>query len=138
MSKLLEGPEISELADVIGYKVRVYDQSLAKFVEHIGGVPVPISFGDVHQSLARGVVDCAITGPSSANSAGWPEVTTHVFPIAFQMALNGYGINLDAWNRFTPQQQKKLEAAFEGLLDDIWVYSETLFEDALQCWRKTL
>ena len=22
-------------------------------------------------------VDCAVTGPSSANSAGWPEVTTH-------------------------------------------------------------
>jgi hypothetical protein len=30
-----------------------------------------------HQSLSLGVVDCAITGPSSANSSGWPMVTTH-------------------------------------------------------------
>lgn len=53
----------------------------------------------MHQSLARGVVDCAITGPSSANSASWPEVTTHVLPVAFQVAIQGYGMNLDTWNR---------------------------------------
>ena len=126
-------PEISKLSDVKGYKVRVYDQNLAKFVESIGGVPVPLPFGDVHQSLARGVVDCAITGPSSANSAGWPEVTTHVLPIAFQMALNGYGINLDTWNQFTPEQQATLQGAFDELVEDIWSYSQTIFEDAVRC-----
>ena len=52
-------PEIKKLADVKGHKVRVYDQNLAKFVESVGGVPVPIGFSEVHQSLARGVVDCA-------------------------------------------------------------------------------
>jgi TRAP-type C4-dicarboxylate transport system substrate-binding protein len=65
---------IAKLADVKGLKVRVYDQNLAKFIEMVGGTPVPISFADTHQSLSLGVVDCAITGPSSANSAGWPEV----------------------------------------------------------------
>ena len=126
-------PEIGKLTDVKGYKVRVYDQNLAKFVESIGGVPVPLPFSDVHQSLARGVVDCAITGPSSANSAGWPEVATHVLPVAFQMALNGYGINLDTWNKFTPEQQATLQAAFDELTDDIWAYSQVLFEDAVRC-----
>ena len=126
-------PAISELSDVQGYKVRVYDQNLAKFVESVGGVPVPLPFTDVHQSLARGVVDCAITGPSSANSAGWPEVTTHVLPLAFQMALNGYGINLDTWNQFTPEQQATLQAEFDALTEEIWVYSEELFEDAMRC-----
>jgi hypothetical protein len=79
------------------------------------------------------MVDCAITGPSSANSAGWPEVTTHQMPIAFQMALNGYGISLKAWNRLKPDQQAKLKAAFEGLTEEIWKYSEELFQDALNC-----
>ena len=68
-------PEIAKLTDLKGHKVRVYDQNLANFVAKVGGTPVPIGFSEVHQSLARGVVDCAITGPSSANSAGWPEVT---------------------------------------------------------------
>lgn len=126
-------PEIKKLTDVKGLKVRVYDQNLAKFVESIGGVPVPIGFSEVHQSLARGVVDCAITGPSSANSAGWPEVTTHFLPIGFQIALNGYAITLDAWNKFTPEQQTTLTVMMDSLMEEIWDYSKELFDDAVRC-----
>jgi len=127
-------PEITKLTDLSkGYKVRVYDQNLAQFVSSVGGTPVPIGFPEVHQSLARGVVDCAITGPSSANSAGWPEVTNYVLPIGFQIALNGYGINLDTWKKLTPEQQDSLQAQFDSLVDEIWTYSEHLFQDAVRC-----
>jgi TRAP-type C4-dicarboxylate transport system substrate-binding protein len=124
---------ISKLADIKGMKVRTYDQNLAKFIELVGATPVPISFADTHQSLSLGVVDCAITGPSSANSAGWPEVTTHQLPLGFQMATNGYAITLKAWNTLKPDQQVKLKAAFDVLTDEIWKYSEELFVDALNC-----
>ena len=124
---------ITKLADIKGMKVRTYDQNLAKFIEMVGGTPVPISFADTHQSLSLGVVDCAITGPSSANSAGWPEVTTHQLPLGFQMALNGYAISLKAWNSLKPDQQAKLKTAFEAHTDEIWKYSEELFADALNC-----
>lgn len=124
---------ITKLSDIKGLKVRVYDQNLAKFVEQAGGTPVPVAFADTHQALSLGVVDCAITGPSSANSAGWPEVTTHQLPLGFQMALNGYAITLKAWNRLKPEQQVKLQAAFDKLTDEIWTYSEELFQDALNC-----
>ncbi|MGQ9367847.1 TRAP transporter substrate-binding protein [Azospirillum sp. ST 5-10] len=126
-------PEIKQLADLKGKKVRVYDQNLANFVASLGGTAVPISFPDVQQSLARGVVDCAITGPSSANSAGWPEVSAFTLPIGVQLALNGYGINLDTWNRLSAEQQGKLQAAFDALVDDIWTYSKHLFDDAMRC-----
>ncbi len=126
-------PEIAKLTDLKGKKVRVYDQNLANFVSSVGGTPVPIGFPDVQQSLARGVVDCAITGPSSANSAGWPEVTEYMLPVAFQLALNGYGINLDAYNKMSPEDQQKLETAFDDLTDEIWTYSEKLFDDAVRC-----
>jgi len=126
-------PEISGLADLKGKKVRVYDQSLAQFIESIGGTPVPLGFGEVQQALSRGVVDCAITGPSSANSAGWPEVTAYFMPIGFQVAFNAYGINLDTWKKFTPEQQAKLQGAFDGLIKEIWTYSEELFDDAVRC-----
>lgn len=126
-------PEIASLADLKGLKVRVYDQNLAEFVALLGGTPVPIGFPEVQQSLAKGVVDCAITGPSSANSAGWPEVTAYTMPIAFQLAMNGYGINLDTWNGMTPEQQGKLQAGFDALIEEIWTYSEKLFADAVNC-----
>ncbi|WP_108257855.1 TRAP transporter substrate-binding protein [Mangrovicoccus ximenensis] len=126
-------PEIASLSDLKGLKVRVYDQNLANFISLVGGTPVPLSFPEVQQSLARGVVDCAITGPSSANSAGWPEVTSYMMPIAFQLAMNGYGINLDTWNKLSAEDQEKLQGAFDGLSDKIWAYSEELFVDAVSC-----
>ena len=125
--------EIKSLADIKGLKVRVYDQSLAQFVESLGAVPVPIGFSEVQQALARGVVDAAITGASSANTAGWPEVTKYFMPIGFQVGFNGYAINLKTWNKLTPEQQQNMQAAFDKLCDDIWSYSEEIFNDALRC-----
>ena len=126
-------PAIKSLSDIKGYKVRTYDQNLANFISSVGGTPVPLGFPDVHQSLARGVVDCAITGPSSANSAAWPEVTTHVLPLAFQIAVQGYGMNLKSWNKFSAGDQAKIQKAFDDLAKDVWAYSEDLFKDAMRC-----
>lgn len=126
-------PEITGLADLEGLKVRVGDQSAAAFVAQFGATGVPMPFGEVQQSLSRGVVDCAITGPASANSAGWPEVTTTVLPIALQLAMNGYVINNDSWAEMSPEQQTQLQTAMDGLIDQIWTYSEELYQDALNC-----
>ena len=122
---------IAKLADLKGMKVRVYDQNLAKFIETLGATPVPLSFTEVHQALSLGVVDCAITGPSSANSSNWPEVTTHQYALGVQMAVNGYAITLKAWNRLNADQKIRMQAAFKTLTDDIWVYSKELTQDAM-------
>ena len=124
---------IAQLADVKGLKVRVTDQIMAKFLESLGATPVPMGFSDVHQALSLGVVDCAVTGPSSANSASWTEIVTHQLPLGFQMGFNGYAISLKTWNRLKPDQQVKLQAAFTELTNDIWKYSEELYKDALRC-----
>ncbi len=126
-------PEITGLADLKGKKVRVYDASLAKFIEKLGGIPVTISFGETQQALERGVTDCAITGPSSANSAGWPEVTTHFMGLGFQIALNAYAINLAKWNALPADQKTKVLEAFRKFENDVWAYSKELFDDASRC-----
>ena len=124
---------IAKLADVKGLKVRVFDQNSAKFFQHLGATPIPLAFGEVHQSLSLGVVDCAITSALSANSASWPEVSTHMLPLGFQFAMNGYGISLATWKKFTPAQQAQLQAAFTALDNDIWKYSEELSGEAVNC-----
>ena len=124
---------ITGLADLKGKKVRVYDVSLAKFIEKLGGIPVTISFGETQQALERGVTDCAITGPSSANSAGWPEVTTHFMPIGFQIALNAYAMNLSKWNALSAEQKVKMLEAFKKFETEVWAYSKELFDDASRC-----
>lgn len=124
---------ISGLKDIKGRKVRVGDKTLADVVESLGAVPVTLAFGESQQALSRGVTDCAITGPSSANSAGWPEVTTHMMPLGFFVAYNAYAINLNTWKKFTPQQQKILLEAFTKFENDVWSFSEELYDDAVRC-----
>jgi TRAP-type C4-dicarboxylate transport system substrate-binding protein len=126
-------PEITGLADLKGLKVRVGDQTAAAFVGQFGATGVPMPIGEVQQSLSKGVVDCAITGPASANSAGWPEVTTTVLPIPLQLAMNGYVINMESWNRLNADQQTQLQTAMDTLSNDIWSFSEELYVDALNC-----
>jgi TRAP-type transport system periplasmic protein len=79
------------------------------------------------------VVDCAITGPASANSGGWPEATTTVLPLALQLAVNGYAINLNTWRQLSAADQAKLQKAVDGLVNDIWAYSKELYDDAMRC-----
>jgi len=126
-------PAIKNLADLKGLKVRILDGVMAKFMEKVGATPVTMAFGEVSQGLSLGTIDCAVTGPSSANSAGWPESATHVYPLGLQVATQGYGISLAAWKKFTPEQQKVLQTAIEGLTDDIWSYSQQLWDDAMNC-----
>lgn len=125
--------EITDLAGLKGVKIRTDDQTLSKFIESVGAIPVQMGLPEVYQALARGVVDCAITGPSSANASDWPEVTTHILPLSFRFAIQGYGINLDTWNSFSPEEQQKIQTAFDDLIDEIWVYSEELYDDAMNC-----
>lgn len=126
-------PEVASLADLKGLKVRVGDQSAANFVAQLGATGISMPFVEVQQSLARGVVDCAITGPASANTGGWPEATTTVLPLALQLAMNGYAINLKSLEKLSPEGQAKLEAALAQLSADIWTFSEELYVDAMNC-----
>lgn len=126
-------PEITGLKDLKNKKVRVYDQSLAKFIESIGGIPVPLAFGEVQQALQRGLLDCAITGPSSANSAGWPEVSNYFMPLGFNVGMQAYGMNLKTWNKFDDKQKAKLTEIFNNYENELFKYSEELFDDAVRC-----
>lgn len=61
---------ISGLADLKGKKVRVFNTTQSDFVSAIGGTTITMAFGEVVPALQRNVVDCALTGTLSGNTAG--------------------------------------------------------------------
>lgn len=126
-------PAITGFSDLKGKKVRVYSRPLALFIQDIGGVPVTLPLGETQQALERGLVDCAATGASSGNSAGWPEVTRYFMPNVFSQGAQYYVMNMASWKKFTPDQQKVLQKAFDDLIADIWKYSAELVQDATNC-----
>ena len=60
--------EIASLDDFEGLKIRSYTASMSTLIEALGASPVTMSFKEVYPALQRGVVDCAITSPTSGNT----------------------------------------------------------------------
>lgn len=119
--------------DLKGLKVRVFTPSMAALVQHVGGTPVTLQFSEVYTSLQRGVADCAVTSPTSGNAGKWPEVTTHFYPLGLSGSVQGHFVNLEYWNKFNPDQQKKLLAAFKRMEDQMWELAERVNDDAVNC-----
>jgi TRAP-type transport system periplasmic protein len=126
-------PPVASLTDLKGMKIRILDGVMAKFMEKVGATPVTMAFGEVAQGLSLGTIDCAVTGPSSANSAGWPETATHLYALGLQVAVQGYAINMNSWKKLPQDAQGRLKRAVEELTDAIWKESEELWSDGLRC-----
>src|SRR5206468_9183333 len=65
---------ISGLDGFKGKKVRVFNNTMRDFLSGVGATAVSMAFAEVVPALNNGVVDCAVTGSLSGNTAGWPEV----------------------------------------------------------------
>lgn len=125
--------EIKSLADFKGLKVRSFTPSMAALIEHLGATPVTLSFSEVYPALQRGVVNCGVTAPTAGNSGKWPEVTSHFLPLAVSGSVQGHFVNLNHWKKYSPEQQKKLEAEFKKMEDAMWDLAVTVNDDAANC-----
>ena len=112
--------EITSVDSFKGLKVRSYTPTMSSLLEAMGATPVTLSFKEVYPSLQRGVVDCAITSPTSGNTGNWPEVTTHFLPLGISWSVNGHFMNMDKWNSFSDEEKAKLEAEFASFEQGFW------------------
>lgn len=125
--------EIAGLDDFEGLKIRSYTPSMSTLIEALGGTPVTMSFKEVYPALQRGVVDCAITSPTSGNTGNWPEVTTHFLPLGISWSVNAHFINLDTWNSFSDEEKAALETAFAEFEAAFWTLARENNGWAIAC-----
>jgi TRAP-type C4-dicarboxylate transport system substrate-binding protein len=124
---------ITGLADLKGKKIRVSNRTQIDFVEGISGIPVNIPFADLIPSMQRGVVDCAVTGSLSGNTAGLAEVSSNIFPMYLGWSIDVRAINLTTWNRLTPEDQAFLQQQFSVLEDRLWQIGEESITEGDNC-----
>ena len=124
---------IHRLSDLKGRKVRVGASTYDALIKSQGGIPVVIPFDRVAEALSSNMADCAISSQTSAYSAKWPLYLTYVYPIATQMGANGIAIRVDTWNRFSESQKRQLQSAVNAYIDQTWIYSEQLNNQASDC-----
>ena len=113
--------------------MRSFGGSLNDLISAVGAQPVGLPFGEVYGALERGVVDCAITGTGSGNSAKWFEVATTMYVLPVAWSTGAYYANLPWWNKLDPATRGAIEAQFKAVEDGLWKMGADATDDGVQC-----
>lgn len=124
---------IATLADLKGLKVRSFTASMSALLTDLGATPVTLSFPEVYPALERGVAQCGVTSPTSANTGKWPEVTNHLLPLSVSGSVQAHVVNLAWWNGLPADKRTAMEAAFKKLESDLWDLATSTNETAFAC-----
>lgn len=127
--------EIKGLASLEGKKIRASGRSTAEFLQAVGAEGVTLAFSEVPGALQRGVIDCAVTGSLSGYSAGWYDVSTHLYPLPVGgwdyviTAMNG-----EVWDGMAPELQDwLLQQVEEHYEQPVWSAAVEGTEEGVAC-----
>jgi TRAP-type C4-dicarboxylate transport system substrate-binding protein len=98
---------IKTLDDLKTLRVRSFTPSMSKLIEALGATPVSIPFPEVYPSLQRGVANCGVTSPTSANTGRWPEVTSHLLPLSVSGSIQAHLVNAAWWAKLTRSSRRR-------------------------------
>lgn len=116
-----------------GKKTRVHSTAYADFVESLGGLPVTMSFSDIIPALERGVLDCAITAPSSAYGSGMYQVTNALVDIPGGFSTHFIAINEDVWQSLNDDTRAFLTEQFAWLEQTNADWTVTATAESVAC-----
>jgi TRAP-type C4-dicarboxylate transport system substrate-binding protein len=124
---------VESLASMQGLKVRSFTASMSEMLTNVGATPVTLSFPEVYPALQRGVASCGVTSPTSANTGKWPEVTTHVYPLAVSGSVQAHIVNLEWLNSLSAEEQAALTTVLSDMEAELWELATTTNDTALAC-----
>jgi len=125
--------ELKSLADIKGKKVRTGNRTLAELVDALGGTGVTLAFSEVVPALQNKVVDCAITGTLSGNSAKWHEVATYIYALPVGWSHVMHAVNAKRWDGLDPKVRTFLQAEITKLEDSIWKAAADESQQGIDC-----
>jgi TRAP-type C4-dicarboxylate transport system substrate-binding protein len=126
-------PKISGLGDLKGKRVRTYTRPQADLVNAVGAQPVSIAFAEVYTALERGVVDCAVTGPTAGNRLHWYEVTNYLYSVPISVPPNAIVANLEVWQGLPKKVQDAVQTIVKTIQDKQLKSELALWTDSISC-----
>jgi TRAP-type C4-dicarboxylate transport system substrate-binding protein len=121
------------LADLKGKTIRTFGVTLNDLVKAIGGQPVSIASSEVYSALERGVVDCAITGTATGNSAKWYEVTKAYLNLYLSWGTSAYAVNTKWWNGLPADVREFLSFHFNEMAKQLTALAIEITTDGSFC-----
>ena len=125
--------EIEGLSDLAGKKIRVFNNTMRDFLQGLDATVISMAFAEVVPALNNGVVDCAVTGSMSGNTAGWNEVITTLYPMSLGWSINVLAMNLDTWNGLDEATQAFFTEQAAAYEDKMWQTIDRLVAEADAC-----
>ena len=109
---------VHTIEDLQGVSIRVYSGVLLRSFQLLGARPQLIPWGDAPAALLQGVVDGAITSPSSGIKVGFGDTTKYMttMPLANRVS---WLANKDAWESLPPDLQTILREEAKAAGDSI-------------------
>jgi len=111
-----------------GLKIRTVDKNGTEFFSKLGASPTQLPWGEVVPSLASGAINGVTTSSSSGVDGKFWEFMGHCNRFSWQSASNMVNVNLDAWNRLSPEHREAIEALASRLEAQFW--ESAIDEDA--------
>ena len=115
--------KVDTIDDFRGIPVRGADKNTVDIVSALGMAGVAMPWGELIPALASGRVDGVATSATSAVDGKFWEFLKYIYPTNHTWGSNMVTINLDAWNKLTPEQQSAIEDVAARLEPEFWEVS---------------
>lgn len=124
---------LAGLTDLAGRSIRVSSSTQADFVTALGAVAVRTEFAQMTAAMAKGALDCAITGTSSGTSVGLHRITSHLYAMPITWGLAVFGANQAAWASLPLDLRVLLQRELPQLEARIWSQAERETTAGMAC-----
>lgn len=112
--------EIKAPGDFRNLKIRTVDRNGSDYFSSLHASPAQMPWGEVIPALATGVINSVTTSSSSGVDGQFWEFMSFVHLVHWQSNFDMVTVNLDAWNKLTPEVQAAIEATAQELEPKFW------------------
>lgn len=115
---------IRTMDDLKGVRMRTYDRNTAEMVSKLGMVPQQMNNPDIVPVLASGRLDAVMTSGTTAAAQKYWEFLKHTYNTNHLWASNLMVVNLNTWNKLSPENRAAIEKLAREMEPEFWKVSE--------------
>src|SRR5436190_20053201 len=123
--------KVDTLDGLKGIKIRVPDKGAADMLTAVGMAPVLIPWGETIPALACGAVSGVSTSAVSGVDGKFWEFLKYSYPTNHVWSCQIMTVNLDAWRKLKPEEQKAIEELGKRLEPEFWAGSLKADNDSI-------
>ena len=117
---------VKAMADLKGIKIRTSDKNSTEFFNALGASPIMMPWGEVVPALISGAIASVTTSTQSGVDGKFWEFLKYFNKTNWANPIEVVSVNLDAWNKLTPEQRAAIEKVAETMEPELWARSEAL------------